>query len=126
MDGKFLDQMYGKHYDLPVFENDLVRVESVGRCIRVGIKDCGVVFSWWEPRYPFFGNQKLPDQRGWAFRVITPSENKTMAFFSKDGINHCLTLICTDPGKHPMPIEVKWVTLTAEEQDRMMQELQKV
>jgi len=30
VDGAILDQLTGKQYDLPVFENDLVRVESAG------------------------------------------------------------------------------------------------
>jgi len=60
VDGAILDQLTGKQYDLPVFENDLVRVESAGRVIRVGIKDRGMAFSWWEPTHPFSGNRSLP------------------------------------------------------------------
>lgn len=108
MDGAILDQLDGKHYDLPVFENDLVRVESAGRVIRVGIKDHGTAFSWWEPTHPFSGSRSLPQQRGWDFQVETPNENETRAIFSKRGVSHVLTLTCTNPNVKPKPIEVKW------------------
>ena len=108
MDGAILDQLDGKHYDLPVFENDLVRVESAGRVIRVGIKQNGAVFSWWEPFHPFYGNRELPQQRGWGFRVETPNENETRAIFSRGDERHVLSLTCTNPSANPKPIEVKW------------------
>jgi len=108
VDGAILDQLTGKQYDLPVFENDLVRVESAGRVIRVGIKDRGMAFSWWEPTHPFSGNRSLPQQRGWDFQVETPNENETRAIFSKGSVRHVLTLTCTNPNVKPKTIEVKW------------------
>jgi len=108
VDGALLDQLTGKQYDLSVFENDLVRVESAGRVIRVGIKDQGITFSWWELTHPFSGNRSLPQQRGWDFQVKTLNENEIMAIFSKGGVKHFLTLTCTNPNVKPKPIEVKW------------------
>jgi hypothetical protein len=108
MEGAILNQLDGKHYDLPVFENDLVKVESAGRVIRVGIKENGVAFSWWEPTHPFSGNRELPQQRGWDFRVETLSENETRAIFSKGDKRHVLLLTCTNPSANPKPIKVKW------------------
>jgi hypothetical protein len=124
MEGAILDQLDGKQYDLPVFENNLVRVESAGRVIRVGIKENGMAFSWWEPTHPFSGNRELPNQRGWTFRVVTRNENETTAIFSRDGTIHRLTLVCTDPSSKPKPIEVKWNTFTQSDWDKMRQELQ--
>lgn len=108
MDGAFIDQIDGKHYDLLVFENEMVRIESCGRVIRVGIKKDGIPFSWWEPTHPFKGNFDLPQQNGWDFRVETPNNEETRAIFTRGDKKHILTLICTNPNVKPKPIKVCW------------------
>lgn len=85
MDGAVLDALNGKHYELETLDNDLVRVESAGRVIRVGIKDeTGTPFSWWEPTHPFTEppQDPMPDQRGWGFRVEKLSDEVTRATFT--------------------------------------------
>lgn len=112
MDGSLLDAAYGKHYVLETFENDLVKVESAGPCIRVGIKNsAGMPFSWWEPRYPFTPlPQDLgwPKQNGWEFTIETPTQEETRAIFVRGGERYVLTLRITDPTAHPKPVEVNW------------------
>ena len=111
MDGAVLDAIMGKSYDLPVFENELVKVESAGRCIRVGFKRNGVAFSWWEPTHPFYvmpEQKSLGKQNGWDVEIETRVTNVTKALFFKGGERHVLTLTCTSPEKTPKPIEVKW------------------
>jgi hypothetical protein len=112
MDGSVLDAISGKHYDLETFENELVKVESAGPCIRVGIKNgTGTPFSWWEPRYPFAApppGVSWPKQNGWEFTVEAPTQEETRAIFSRGDERHVLTLRVTNPTAHPKPIEVSW------------------
>lgn len=112
MDGSVIDAISGKHYDLETFENDLVKVESAGRSIRVGIKDeNGTPFSWWEPAYPFTSppaDVSWPSQNGWNFTVETPSPELTHGVFEKEDERHVLTLRVTDTSANPKPVEVSW------------------
>lgn len=112
MDGSVLDAIYGKHYDLETFENELVKVEPAGLCIRVGIKNsAGMPFSWWELRYPFMPpplGVSWPKQNGWEFTVEAPTQEETRAVFSCGDERHILTLRVTDPTAHPKPVEVSW------------------
>lgn len=110
MDGSVLDAISGKHYDLETFENNLVRVESAGPCIRVGIKDAdGAFFSWWEPGYPFsapVSGISWPEQDGWQFTVEAPTQEEARAIFTRGSERHVLTLRVTDSTVHPKPVEV--------------------
>lgn len=110
MDGSVLDALTGKHYDLETFENERVKVESAGRCIRVGIKNsAGALFSWWEPTYPFTPPpRKLPKQDEWDFDVEAPTSEVTRAIFTRGNERHVLTLTVTDPSANPKPVQVTW------------------
>jgi hypothetical protein len=107
MDGALLDQISGKQYELPVFENEMVGIESAGPCIRVTFK--WMKGSWWEPRHPFPPSRDdLPKQGNWDWRVETTSEDETCAIFIRGDKEHRLILCCTDPTASPKPIEVTW------------------
>lgn len=112
MNSGLIDFISGKQYDLETLENDLVRVESSGRCIRVGIKDsAGNPSSWWEPAYPFSApppGVSWPKQNGWHFSVEAPTPEQTMGIFERNGERHVLTLRVTDPTASPKPVEVTW------------------
>src|SRR5689334_6531595 len=110
MDGYLIDEMCGKEYNLQTFENFLVKVESAGDCIRVGIKDKnGKIFSWLEPRYPFqIRTKEMPKQDEWELTVETQSHESTSAIFTRGTDRHVLTLTVTDPTATPKPVTVTW------------------
>lgn len=112
MDGSIIDHIQGKRYDLKTFENEIVKVESAGRCIRIGIKnDSGVPFSWFEPTHPFYptpSDISWPSQNGWLYKEETPSEDVYKGIFEREDNRHILTLRVTDPSANPKPVEVTW------------------
>ena len=111
MDGQMIDAIKGKYYDLETLENDLVKVESAGPCIRVGIKNKGgEVFSWWEPRHPFLAPPpgSLPKQGEWDFAVEVLSTDEVRATFIRGEEQHVLILVVTSPISEPKPVDVSW------------------
>lgn len=112
MDGKDLDALFGKYYDFQPFENEVVKVESAGPCIRVGIKDRkGVPFSWWEPRFPFSPpppDVRWPSQNGWDFTVEVQDSYEARGIFCRNTERHVLTLRIIDPAANPQPVSVDW------------------
>lgn len=113
MDGAVLDALTGKHYQLETLENDVVRVESAGSCIRIGIKNRGgQAFSWIEPGYPFQppppGYERMR-QGEWDVSMLHVSDCEMHLEFEQPGRKHLLALRVTDPSVKPMPVEVTWV-----------------
>lgn len=112
MDESVLDEIFGKHYKLETLNNDVVRVESAGNNIRVGIKDArGGPNSWWELTYPFApppAGVSWPKQNGWTFTVEAPSPEVAIGIFEREGERHVLTICVTDPYATPKPVELTW------------------
>lgn len=105
-----LDALYGKHYEFDPLENKLVKVESGGDHIRVGIKnDEGALFSWWEPTHPFAPPPfDMPKQGDWDFKVEAHSTEVTRAVFRRGEEVHTLTITVTDPNASPKPVSIEW------------------
>jgi hypothetical protein len=110
MDGAYLDALQGKHYVFPVLDNDVVKVQSAGRSIRIGIKDDRSTESCWlEPAYPFTPQPfELPRQAGWKVTVGTDGPAVQTVVFEKKGRRHVLILTVTDVSAKPMPVTVSW------------------
>ncbi|HSX24865.1 MAG TPA: hypothetical protein VLG69_02785 [Candidatus Andersenbacteria bacterium] len=110
MEGSLMDALVGKQYELLTFENEVVKVESAGTVIQIGIKnELGKEFSWLEPQHPFRPLPlNLPKQDKWDVSFEVPNEDEMRAIFTCGEESHVLTLRCSDPTVHPKPIEVSW------------------
>ena len=99
-------------YDFDIFENDIVKIEPAGRCIRIGIKDAnGREFSWFEPTHPFRprpASIQIPPQNGWIIDEEETGTERTRYIFSGNGLSYILTLTVIDPSVKPMMVRVEW------------------
>jgi hypothetical protein len=110
MDGPQLDALQGKHYVLPVLDNDVVRVQAAGKCIRVGIKNReGIEAKWFDLAHPFLpAPPNLALQEGWKCTFDIANDRDMRITFQKSERKHVLGLRITDPSVSPKPVEVSW------------------
>lgn len=110
MDGKQLDALQGVHYVLSPVDNDVVRVQAAGACIRVGIKNReGIEAKWFDLAHPFLpAPPNLALQEGWKCTFDVANDRDIRIAFTKGERKHLLGLRITNPSASPKPVEVSW------------------